>query len=121
MKRDLEEKKLENFIPPLFEAKFYVLHFLNLNDLINESDYESPSDELYELYTILYSSRYDEFYEIPEEFEDIISQFIEFLPEKNILTEEEIHNGLNDASRHDLLFVQREEEEDLVNNSKDDT
>ena len=105
-----EEKSLEQFIPPLFEAKFYIFHFMNLHDLVNDSDYESPSDELYELYTILYSSRYDEFYEIPEEFEDIISQYIDFLPEKNILTEEEIHNGLNDASRHDLLFDQHEEE-----------
>jgi hypothetical protein len=113
---ELKDKQLESFIPPLFEAKFYIFHFLNFNDLINDSDYENPSDELYELYTILYSSRYNEFYEIPEEFEDIISEFINFLPEKNILTEEEIHNGLNDASRHDLLFVQREEEEDLVNN-----
>ncbi len=108
-----ENSDLEKFIPPLFEAKFYVFHYMNLHNMINDSDYEEPSEELYELYNILYKSRYDEFYEIPEDFEDIISEFVQFLPEKNILTEEEIHNGLNDISKHDLLFEQKEAEEDM--------
>lgn len=105
------ENSLNDFIPPLFEAKFYVIHYLYINDMINDTDYESPGDELYELYNILYNSRYNEDYNVPEEFEEIVSSFIDFLPDKNILTEDEIHNSLNNNSNNDILFQQIEPEE----------
>jgi hypothetical protein len=105
------EKALEDFISPLFEAKFFVIHYLYLNDMINDSDYENPEDELYELYNILYNSRYNEDYNVPDEFEEIVSSFISFLPDRNILTEDEIHNGLNNNSNNDILFQQIEPEE----------
>ena len=104
-------KSLEDFIPPLFEAKFYVIQYLYLNDMINETDYENPEDELYELYNILYNSRYNEDYSVPDDFEEIVSSFISFLPDKNILTEDEIQNGLNNNSNNDILFQQIEQEE----------
>ncbi len=110
-----EEVKLENFIPPMFEAKFYVIKFLYDENLIEDSDYEEPSQELYELYNILYKSRFDENYDIPDDFEDIITKFIHHLPDKTILTENELHTQLNNQGKHDMLFIQHEEEENIIN------
>jgi hypothetical protein len=115
--QNIEDIKLENFIPPMFEAKFYVIKFLYDENLIEESDYEQPSQELYEIYNILYKARFDETYDIPDDFEDIITKFIHQLPDKTILTTEELHLHLNNESKHELLFVQKEEEENLNNSN----
>lgn len=109
------KKTLDDFIPPLFEAKFYVIHYLYLNDMINENDYENPEDELYELYNILYNSKYNENYNVSDDFEEIVSNFISFLPDRNILTEEEIHNSLNNNSNNDILFQQIEQDSENKN------
>jgi hypothetical protein len=96
----------------MFEAKFYVIKYLDNQNMINEEDYESVSDELYELYNILYSSRYDENYDVPDDLEEIILDFIKSLPDKSILTEEELINKLNGESKHENLFIQPVEYDD---------
>jgi hypothetical protein len=107
-------KNNTDFIPDIFEAKYYVIKFLDTENIIESTDYENPSEELFELYNILYNSRYDENYDIPEEFDDIITKYISSLPDKNILTETELVNILNDKCKHNELFAQNEPEEQLT-------
>jgi hypothetical protein len=102
-----------DFIPNIFEAKYYVINFLDTENIIESTDYDNPSDELFELYTILYNARYNEDYDIPEEFDDIITKYISSLPDKSILTESELINILNDKCKHNGMFSQNEVEETL--------
>ena len=104
---------IEDYIPPFFEAKYYVIKYLDNKEMLEETDYEKPSDELYELYNILYNARYNEDYEVPDEFDEIVMDFIDSLPNKVILTESEIHLSMNDKSKHEILFTQLEEEENI--------
>jgi hypothetical protein len=66
------------------------------------------------MFNILYNSRYNENYDVPEDFDDIITKYISSLPDKTILTEDELVNKLNDESKHNQLFLQHEPEETVT-------
>jgi hypothetical protein len=90
-------------IPDFFMAKYVVLDYLNKNKYLETENPDSSADELFELYTILYSSRFTENYVVPEEFEDVVLDFLESLPDTDIMTSEQIHNKLNKITEYGMF------------------
>jgi len=87
------ENKLE-YIPELFEAKYFVLKFLDSEAYLQDEDLKSPSDEIFELYLMLLNT-FEEDYILDESYKDLIEAFTETLPEKSIVTSKQIMDKLN--------------------------
>ena len=99
VEKEIPEKKIYDIVPVLFLAKFYVIEFIEQNDYLLDEDFESPSEELYQLYTMLYSIKYNPKNEdnildkYDEEFYELINEFLEatenkHAPDENIIREE---------------------------------
>jgi len=111
-----EKNFSENFIPPLFEGKYYILKFLFNNDYFNGETKETPSDEIFELYRILYDYMNDTFPE-EETFNDLFEEFNNYLPKnKQIMTDRQMMDTLNEKSENTDLFKETTGFEDDKNN-----
>ncbi len=103
-----EENFSESFIPPLFEAKYFILKYLFINDYFMDENKLEPSDELFELYRTLYdfvSGLYSNNDSIYETFSDIFNEFNQFLPkDKKLLTDRQMMDTLNAKSQTIDLF-----------------
>ena len=103
-----EKNFSENFLPPLFEAKYYILKFLYTNDYFLDENKENPSEELYELYRTIYdytNGKLNDEHDILETFNDLFTEFNDFLPKnKNILTDKQIMDTLNEKSEKTEIF-----------------
>jgi hypothetical protein len=103
-----EQNFSENFIPQLFEAKYYILKYLYVNDYFLDEDTENPSEELFELYRTIYdyvNKKLDDNTEIFDTFSDVFQEFNEFLPkDKKILTDKQIMDTLNEKSEKTEIF-----------------
>ena len=84
-------------------AKCVVFDYLDKNKYLDNEDLESPSEELFELYTILYNSRFVDNYEPPEDFEEIVLDFFDSLPDVDIMTERVYHNKLNKLTEYGMF------------------
>jgi hypothetical protein len=91
---------LLEYIPELFEAKYYVLKFLDLESYLDGEDYKSPSDEIFELYLLLLDT-FEEDYILNESYKDLIETFSETLPERSIVTPKQIMKKLNSNSQNE--------------------
>jgi len=87
--------KQNSKVPDFFMAKCVVFDFLDKNKYLETEDLENPSEELFELFTILYNSRFVDNYEPPEDFEEVVLDFLDSLPYADIITERDYHNKLN--------------------------
>ena len=98
--------KLENdpndIIPQLFQAKYYIINFLFINEYFNVnliSDEEL--NDLYNLYNVLYSSMYVKNYNVPENYNELINNFIEYLPDEEILSDKQVM--INENKKSDII------------------
>lgn len=82
--KDLEKINIEDIIPPIFELKFYIIDFLKQLGYFDDEDKDNYSKELFEIYSILYKFQTEDDVEIPEELNEVISEFIEFIPNKSL-------------------------------------
>ncbi len=96
-------KNKNTSVPDFFMAKYVVLDYLDKNKYFETENLESPSDELFELFTILYNSSFVEDYEPQEGFEDVILDFIDSLPDIEILTEKQFHDKLNKLTEYGMF------------------
>ncbi len=101
--------KQNSKVPDFFMAKCVVFNYLDKNKYLNNENLENPSDEIFELFTILYNSRFVDNYEPPEDFEEIVLDFIESLPDIEIMTEREFHDRLNKIDGYGMFST------DIVN------
>ena len=102
-----EKNFSESFIPQLFEAKYYILKYLFINDYFLDEDKENPSEEIFELYRTLYDYVNNKLNnkEIYETFQDVFNEFDESLPKnKKILTDKQIMETLNEKSDKTEIF-----------------
>ena len=83
-KKDLEKIYIEDIIPPIFELKFYIIDFLKQLGYFDDEEQDKYSKELFEVYSILYKFQTEDNVDIPEELNDVISEFIEFIPDKSL-------------------------------------
>lgn len=120
-----EDNFSENFIPPLFEAKYFILKYLFINDYFIDENKLEPSDELFELYRTLYdfvSGVYNNNDSIYETFSDIFNEFNEFLPkDKKLLTDRQMMDTLNSKSQTIDLFNETTGFEGKETNTDTDT
>jgi hypothetical protein len=82
--KDLEKINLEDIIPPIFELKFYIIDFLKQMGYFDDETSDNYSKELFDIYTVLYKFQTEDNVHIPEELNDVISEFIEFIPDKSL-------------------------------------
>ena len=102
--------KINSSVPDFFMAKCCVLDYLDKNNFFDGEDLENPSNELFEVYNILYNSRFTKDYVPPEDFEGLVMDFIDSLPEVDIVTQEQLHAQLNKISEYGMFST------DLVRN-----
>lgn len=92
-------------IPPLFTAKYYILDYLYINEYFNNTitnvNNEEDFEDIYKLYNVLYSSMYVKDYEVPENYNNLINDFIEYLPDEEILSERQIM--INENKKSDII------------------
>jgi hypothetical protein len=115
-----EDNFSENFIPPFFEAKYYILKFLFINDYFNDENKDSPSEEIFELFRTLYDYMNDDEQNIDvETFGDLYEEYDNFLPKnKKIMTDRQMMDTLNEKSENTDLF---KETTGFENNTDTDT
>ena len=103
-----EKNFSESFVPQLFEAKYYIIKYLYNNDYFMDEDIDNPSEELFELYRTIYdyaNNKIDTNSDIYETFNDVFKEFDESLPKnKQILTDRQIMDTLNDKSEKTEIF-----------------
>jgi len=91
-----------DLVPKLFEAKFYVIKYLDDNEYLEFENIDSPTDEIYELYNMLYDVQFNNKQDILENYEEemyeVINDFLDYMSNKNVLTYEEINDYLNKKS-----------------------
>jgi hypothetical protein len=120
-----EENFSENFVPALFEAKYYIIKYLKNNDYFVDEDVENPSEELYELYKTIYdyaNEKIDTKSDIYDTFVDVFQEFNESLPKnKQILTDRQIMNTFNEKSEKTEIFKGDAVVDILLANSDIDT
>jgi len=120
-----EDNFSENFIPPLFEAKYFILKYLFINDYFMDENKTEPSEEIFELYRTLYdfvSGVYTNNDSIYETFSDIFNEFNEFLPkDKKLLTDRQMMDTLNAKSQTIDLFNETTGFEGKETNTDTDT
>ena len=66
-------------------------------------------DEIYNLYHILYASMFVTDYEVPENYNELINDFIEFLPDEEIISDKQIminENKKSDIIASDIDFIE---------------
>jgi len=95
--------KQNSQVPDFFMAKCVVFDFLDKNKYLETEDLELPSEELFQLYTILYNSRFVDNYEPPEDFEEVVLDFLDSLPDVELMTERDYHNKLNKLSEFGMF------------------
>ena len=97
-------KKIYDIVPILFLAKFYVIEFIDKNDYLLDEDDDSPSEELYQIYSMLYNVKYNPNNEdnildkYDEEFYELINEFLEATEDKHAPDETVIREELNKKS-----------------------
>ena len=97
-------KKIYDIVPILFLAKFYVIEFIDKNDYLLDEDVDSPSEELYQIYNMLYNVKYNPNNEdnildkYDEEFYELINEFLEATEDKHAPDETVIREELNKKS-----------------------
>ena len=103
--KGLPEKKIYDIIPVLFLAKFYVIEFIEDNDYLLDENFDSPSEELYQIYNMLYTIKYNPNNEgdnlldkYDEEFYELINEFLEATENKHAPDENTIREELNKKS-----------------------
>jgi hypothetical protein len=95
--------KVNNAAPDFFMAKFVVLDYLEKNKFFDGEDLEAPSGELFEIFNILYNSRFTKDFTPPEECEELVMNFIDSLPDVDIITQEQFHDQLNKVSEYSMF------------------
>ena len=104
-----EEKFSESFIPPFFEAKYYILKYLYSHNYFDEEDSNKPSDELFLQYKLLYDYINNDF-EIDSEYKELYDLFEDFkdnLPtDKYIKTDRQIMISMNGDDKENNMFVE---------------
>jgi hypothetical protein len=75
-----EKHFTESFIPPFFEAKYYIIKYLYKHNYFESENLNGPSQELFDLYNMLYNfvnnnfkinKDNEDFIDIIEDFEDL--------------------------------------------------
>lgn len=93
----------EKDIPDLFEAKYYVFKYLDVNGYLDAITSDEEKNELYRLYNALYNSRFppDDDYVPPDEYVNEVLEFMtnSFMPDK-IQTVDDIMSDLNKGSHN---------------------
>ena len=100
-----ELKTIYNIVPVLFLAKFYVIDFINKNDYLMDEDIDNPSEELYQIYDMLYTIKYNPnnddniLDKYDDEFYELINEFVDYMNDKeDALDENIIRDELNKKS-----------------------
>ncbi len=99
----------ESFIPPFFEAKYYIIKYLYKHKYFNDENLNEPSQEIFDLYKIIYDFVNNDFKinKDSEEFIDILEEFEDFLPnDKEIKTDRQIMNNMNGKDKNNDMFVE---------------
>jgi len=94
---------LQKYVPDFFAAKYSVIFYLDQHYYLENESLDNPSDEIYELFNILYNARYNELYVPPDDFIDIVDDFIDSLPDVDIPTPEVIHKHLNRTTEYSMF------------------
>ena len=103
---------LIDLVPKVFEAKFYVIKYLDDNGYLEFENINEPTEELYELYNMFYKVQFNsedtnlENYD--ESFYEVIHDFLEYMTDKKVLTYEEINNYLNSKSDTVAILTNKE-------------
>lgn len=130
---DIKRRKTEDDdIPELFEAKYYVFKFFDIEGVLDAINHDMSHDDYVEakkLFEALYQTRFpdDDDYMPPVEYHDLVKRFLDSLPtDKDICTQEEVHMALNEQSLNpqirkifDNKIVEMDEYDDDENDTKE--
>uniref|UniRef100_A0A6C0ED29 Uncharacterized protein n=1 Tax=viral metagenome TaxID=1070528 RepID=A0A6C0ED29_9ZZZZ len=101
----------EEYIPALFQAKYYVFKYLDKTGFVDNYDglEQDEKDELFELFNVLYKSKFPDRdkdgniieYKVPELYAEDVADFLDpsNFPDLNILSEQDIINIANKSSK----------------------
>lgn len=111
-KANMENEKMdfeEEDIPKFFEAKYYVLKFMDNKEYLDAVDYNTDEETLevaYKMYESLYNTVFssDEDYVPDEMYIELIHEFTTTLPQKELATQEELMKTYNKESANDEVF-----------------
>lgn len=111
-KANMENEKMnfeEEDIPKFFEAKYYVLKFMDEKEYLDAVDYNTDEETLevaYKMYESLYNTVFssDEEYVPDEMYIELIHEFTTTLPQKDLVTQEELMKTYNKESANDEVF-----------------
>ena len=101
-----QENFTEKYIPPFFIGKYYVFKYLYDNEYFTE-DNTFPSDDIYIIYKELYDFINSEFVykeNDSDEFITLKTDFIQSLPDREIITERQLLNKMNNKSEHNDMY-----------------
>lgn len=104
-----EENFTEDYIPPFFIGKFYILKYLYENEYFVEENIKEPSKDIFKIYTELYDFITNEFKLKDNDIEELIELKNDFklsLPDRKITTDKQIFDSLNKTNNDIELFVE---------------
>lgn len=104
-----EKKFSEEFIPPFFVAKYYIIKYLYSYDYFKDENITKPSEELFSLFKMFYEFINNKFIIKEEEDEDIITmlnEFKDFLPQIIIKTDRQIMEDMNKNDENGDMFIE---------------
>jgi len=102
--QQLELITVEQLVPGMFAAKFYIIKFMDINGYLLDEDINSPSNELYELYNMFFNVKFnpnneeDVISKYSNEFYELLLEFLEYIEDKNVVSYEQIREQLNKNS-----------------------
>jgi hypothetical protein len=104
-----EENFTEDYIPPFFVGKFYILKYLYDNEYFVEDNIKKPSKDIFKIYTELYDFITNEFKLKEDDIEELFELKNDFklsLPDRKITTDKQIFDTLNKKNNDVELFVE---------------
>jgi hypothetical protein len=122
-----EEKFDEDFIPPFFIGKYYILKYLYENEYFDGENIKEPSKDIFMIYRELYDFITTEFKlkgSESEEFLELKNDFKNYLPDRQIKTDRQIFdtmNKKNSDNNENELFVEPTGYSDNEEISEDDS
>jgi hypothetical protein len=117
-----EDNFSEDYLPPLYEAKYYIIKYLFKNEYFKDEHINEPSEELFNIYRCLYDfiNNNDELNNFDDDiYKDVLDDFIDYLPDNiKLITDRQIMEELNKKSDNNDMF---NEQNEFKNNDSDDS